>query len=174
LTVKVKDSFGYGVPGVLVTFSDGGVGGILSPASATTNSRGFASTSYTAGTKSGTVTITASVSGLTPVVFKENVLGGPAVSLAIYSGNNQTVAPGTATAKLLQVILEDQYGNPVNGVAVTYSDGGAGGSFSVDPATTGPKGIAGTRYTAPQQTGVVTITASASGLTPVNFTVTVQ
>ena len=174
LTVKVKDSFGYGVPGVLVTFSDGGVGGILSPASATTNSKGFASTSYAAGTKSGTVTITASVSGLTPVVFKENVLAGPAVSLAPYSGNNQTVAPGTATAKLLQVILEDQYGNPVKGVAVTYSDGGAGGSFSVDPATTGVQGIAGTRYTAPQQTGVVTIPASASGLTPVNFTVTVQ
>jgi hypothetical protein len=174
LKVKVKDSQGNGVPGVVVSFSDGGAGGSLSQPSATTDSFGVASTSYTAGTKSGQVQVTAAVSGLTPAVFKENVLAGPATSLAIYSGNNQTVAPGVATAKLLQVIIEDQYANPVKGMAVTYNDGGAGGSFSVNPAITSAKGIAGTRYTAPLQTGTVTITASASGLTPVNFTVNVQ
>ena len=174
LKVKVKDSLGNGVAGVLVTFSDGGAGGTLSSVSATTDSSGFASTSYTAGTKSGAVQISASVSGLTPALFRENVLAGPPVSLAIYSGNNQTVAPGTATPKLLQVIIKDQYGNPVKAIPVTYNDNGAGGSFSVNPANTSAKGIAGTRYTAPQQTGTVTITASASGLTAVNFTVNVQ
>ena len=174
LKVKVKDSSGNGVSGVVVTFSDGGAGGTLSPFTATTDSSGFASTSYTAGTKSGAVQVSASVSGLTPAVFKENVLAGPPTSLAIYSGNNQIVAPGTATAKLLQVIIKDQYGNPAKSIPVTYTDNGAGGSFSVNPAITNAKGIAGTRYTAPLQTGTVTITASGGGLTPVNFTVTVQ
>lgn len=172
--VKVKDSAGNGVPGVNVSFSDGGAGGKLSPATVVTDSSGYASTSYTAGTKSGTIHVTASVSGLTPAIFTETVLPGPPASLAIYAGNNQTVAPGTVAAKVLQVIIKDGYNNPVKGVPVTYTDNGAGGSFSVNPAVTNAKGIAGTRYTAPLQTGTVTITASASGLTPVNFTVHVQ
>ncbi len=174
LKVRVKDSAGNPVPGVSVTFSDRGAGGTLSSPTSTTDSSGYAKTSYTAGTKSRKVEITASVSGLSPVIFKETVLAGPATSLAIYSGNNQKVAPGTATAKLLQVIIQDQYANPVKGMTVNFSDGGAGGSFSVNPALTSAKGIAGTRYTAPSQTGTVTITASAGGLTPVNFTVFVQ
>jgi len=174
LKVRVKDSSGYPVPGVLVSFSDGGAGGTRSSPTATTDSSGFASISYTAGTKSGLVHPTASVSGLTPVVFNENVLAGPAVSLAIYSGNNQTVKRGTATAKVLQVIIQDQYANPEKAIPVTYSDGGAGGTFSVNPALTSATGIAGTHYTAPLQTGTVTITASAAGLTPVKFTVLVQ
>ena len=174
LKVKVKDSAGNGIAGVLVTFSDGGAGGTLSAPTATTDSSGFAATSYTAGTKSGVVQISASVSGIAPAVFKENVLAGPPASLAIYSGNNQNVAPGAATAKLLQVLIQDQYGNPAKAIPVTYTDNGAGGSFSVNPAKTSAKGVAGTRYTAPAQTGTVTITASASGLTPVNFTVNVQ
>jgi hypothetical protein len=174
LKVKVKDAQGNGVPGVVVTFSDGGAGGTLSPSSATTDASGFASTFYTAGTRAGKVSITASSPGLASAVFGENVLAGPPASLAIYAGNNQTVAPGAATAKLLQVIIADQYNNPVKGIAVTYSDGGAGGTFSLNPALTSAKGIAGTRYTAPAQPGTVTITASAAGLTPVNFTVNVQ
>jgi hypothetical protein len=174
LKVRVKDAQGNGVPGVSVSFSDGDEGGLLSPPIATTDLSGFAGTSYTAGTESGTVKISASTSGLAPVIFKETVLAGPAASLAIHSGNNQDVAPGAPTAKLLQVIIKDQYGNPVKGMPVTFSDNGANGSFSVNPAITSAQGVAGTRYTAPLQTGTVTITASASGLTPVNFTVHVQ
>lgn len=174
LKVKVKDFSGNPVPGALVSFSDGGAGGTLSSPSVTSDSSGFASTSYTAGTKSGPVHLTASVSGLNPEVFNENVLAGPAVSLAIYSGNNQTVKRGTATAKSLQVILQDQYANPEKGIPVTYSDGGAGGTFSANPGLTIATGIAGTSYTAPPQAGTVTIAVSAAGLTAVSFTVFVQ
>ena len=174
LKVRVKDASGNGVPGILVSFSDGGAGGTLSSPTATTDSSGFASTSYTTGTKSGVVGITASVAGLTPVVFKETVLAGPAAALILYSGNNQTVKPGTATRKPLQVIVEDQYGNPVPGISVTFDDGGAGGSFSPDPVATNSKGIAGTRYTSPTKTGTVTVTASSAGLGSVLFTVNVN
>ncbi len=174
LKVRVKDASGNGIPGILVSFSDGGAGGTLSSPTATTDSSGFASTSYTTGTKSGVAGITASVAGLTPVVFKETVQAGPAAALNIYSGNNQTVKAGTATPKLLQVIVTDGYGNPVPGISVTFDDGGAGGSFLPDPVATNPKGIAGTRYTAPLNVGTVTVTASSAGLGSVLFTVNVD
>ena len=99
---------------MVVAFADGGAGGVLTPAKARTDSSGTAITSYTAGTKAGTVQITPSVAGLASVVFKETVLAGPAVFLAIYSGNNQTVKAATATAKLLQVVVGDRYGNGVH------------------------------------------------------------
>jgi len=174
LNVRVKDAAGNGVSGIQVNFSDGGAGGTLSSPTAITDSSGYATTSYTTGTKSGAVEITASASGLTPVVFKETVLAGPATVLSIYSGNNQTVQAAATAAKQLQVFVEDQYANPVPGISVTYSDGGAGGSFSLNPAVTSAKGIAGTRYTAPAQTGMVTVTASSPGLSSVLFTVNVD
>ncbi|HEY6340661.1 MAG TPA: hypothetical protein VIY49_04145 [Bryobacteraceae bacterium] len=80
----------------------------------------------------------------------------------------------TATAKLLQVVVVDQYANPALGISVAYSDGAAGGSSSPDPAVTSAKGIAATRYTAPAQTGTVTVTASSPGLSSVPFTVNVD
>ncbi len=174
LKVKVKDSAGNGVAGVSVTFSDGGAGGALSPVTVTTDSGGFASTTYTTGTKAGMIAITASVSGVTPASFKETVLAGPPASMAIYAGNNQTVKAGKSTSKQLQVLIEDRYANPVKGAPVTYSDGGVGGSFSPGTATTNGKGIAGSRYTAPAQIGTVTVTASSPGVANVVFTVTVD
>lgn len=172
LKARVKDSKGNPLSGVVVSFTDGGAGGVLSPATATTDSSGYATTTYTTGTKAGAVQITASVAGLT-ATFKETVVAGPPASLAIYSGNNQTVKAG-ATSKLLQVLISDKFANPVRGISVTFSDGGVGGSFSPNPAVTNAKGIGGTRYTASSQTGTVTITASSPGLSSVFFTLTVD
>ena len=94
--------------------------------------------------------------------------------MSIYAGNNQTVKAGRSTAKQLQVLVQDQYANVVKGAPVTYSDGGAGGSFAPNPATTNGNGIAGSRYTAPAQIGTVTVTASSPGVTNVLFTVNVD
>ena len=174
LKVRVKDSAGNGVPGLAVSFSDGGAGGTVSSPTATTDSSGYATTSYKTGTKAGTVSITASVTGLKSVVFKETVLSGPATTMSVYSGNNQSVKAGATAPKELEVLVVDKYSNPVNEVSVTYNAGGAGGSFSPNPAETNPKGIAGTRYTTPTKTGTVTVTASASGLSSVQFTITVH
>ncbi len=174
LKVKVKDAQGNPVAGITVAFSDNGAGGTLSPATATTDSTGVASTTYTTGTKAGIIAITASTAGVTPVSFKATVLAGPPASMSIYAGNNQTVKAGASTAKQLQVLVEDQYANVAKGAQVTYSDGGAGGSFAPNPATTSSKGIAGSRYTAPMQTGTVTVTATCPGTNNVQFTVNVD
>jgi hypothetical protein len=73
LVMQVLDPYGYGIPGVLVAFSDGGAVGTFSAVSVITGSTGQASTFYTTPNKTGTVTITASTTGITPVKFKATV-----------------------------------------------------------------------------------------------------
>jgi hypothetical protein len=64
LIVLVKDQYGNKEPaGVSVTFSDGGVGGVLSNPNAVTNGAGQASTFYTLPGTPQTVTITATSNG---------------------------------------------------------------------------------------------------------------
>lgn len=173
LKVRIKDAKGNAISGISVSFSDAGAGGTLSTPTAITDASGYATTSYTTGTKSGVVSITASAAGLSSV-FKETVLAGPPSSPSIYSGNMQTVKAGFPTPKLLQVALADKYGNPGPGISVSFNDGGAGGSFSSDPVVTNPHGIAGPRYTAPLTPGTITVTASVAGAGSVAFTVKVD
>lgn len=173
LSVTVKDAKGHLVQGVSVSFSDGGAGGTLSPATATTNASGVATSNYTVGTMAQAVHITASTAGVASVSFTETAQAGKPFSMVISSGNNQTVKAGKKTVQQLKVLVEDQYSNPVAGASVTYNDGGIGGSFSVNPAITS-LGIAGTFYTAPQQPGTATITASTPGVTSVQFTLNVD
>lgn len=174
LKVLLKDAHGNGVPGVTVSFDDGGAGGSFSSPSGATDSSGNASTLYTTPTKSGKVHITASVSGLTSLIFNENVNPGPPASQGVYAGNNQTVVAGKTAAQFLQVSVRDQYGNAIPGVSVTYNDAGAGGSFSVNPAPTNSNGIAGTKYTVPTKIGSYLVTASSAALTSVSFNITVK
>jgi hypothetical protein len=73
LAVLVTDQYGNGVAGNSVMFSDGGAGGTFSgPNPATTGSSGTASESYTLPLSAGTVTISATATGVSGVaVFTE-------------------------------------------------------------------------------------------------------
>jgi hypothetical protein len=73
LGLRVADANNVAVPGVTVDFTDNGAGGILSPASAISDSSGMASTIYTTSGSTGTVKIPASSSGLPTVKFTETV-----------------------------------------------------------------------------------------------------
>jgi hypothetical protein len=103
-------------------------------------------------------------------------VAGPAAEVAVTGGNNQSAAPGTQLPQALTVEVTDQYGNPVSGNNVTFSDGGAGGTFSnANPVVTNSSGIASQLYTLPASAGTVTITAAAAGVsTSAVFTETVQ
>jgi hypothetical protein len=65
------------------------------------------------------------------------------------------------------VLVTDKNNNPIVNASVSFSDGGAGGSFSnPNPVLTGANGTASQFYTLPPVAGeTVTITASAIGLT---------
>jgi protocatechuate 3,4-dioxygenase beta subunit len=71
--------------------------------------------------------------------------------------------------------VNDQYGNPVPGASVSFSDGAAGGAFATNPLTTDSTGTASATYTTPPSPGQVTVNATVAGVaTAVNFIVSVQ
>jgi adhesin/invasin len=172
LVVKAKDAVGNVVPGASVNFSDG-FGGTFSPNPAVTASNGQASATYTLPIVAKALTVTASV-GTVSVKISETATAGPATAVNMIQGNNQSAHVNNRLPKNLIVSVTDQYGNGIAGLTVNFSDNGAGGSFSNANPVTGTTGQVSVSYTTPPQTGVVTITASYSTLTPVTFTETVD
>lgn len=172
IVVRAENAKGFGVQGVPVNFTDNGAGGTFSPTSVVSGSNGNATVQYTMGPKTGKVTITASSSGLKSVNFTENAVVGPAANIAVTSGNNQSGPVATKLTQALTALVTDAYNNPVSGVSVSFSDGGAGGTFSgPNPVATGSNGTATESYTLPVAAGTVTITATATGVTnPATFT----
>lgn len=173
LVATVYDSHGYGVQGVSVTFSDGGAGGSFSCTTCATAYNGQASTVYTTPANSGLINVTASVAGLTSITFKVTAYGTP-VRLAITGGNNQTASPSTQLPVTLGVAVFDSNNVGVPGVTLTFSDGGAGGSLSPSSAVTASNGRTSAIYTTPPTAGTFYVTASANGLSPIKFKVTVN
>jgi hypothetical protein len=167
LTV-LATSNGNPVSGVSVTFSDNNAGGSFNPTSATTGSNGLASTTYTLPTSAKNITITASSTGYTSATFSETAA---VQTLAQDGGNNQTAMGGTALPTPLTVLATSN-GNPVSGLSVTFSDGGAGGSFNPPTVATSGTGTASSTYTLPTTAKAVTITVTGTGFTSATFTET--
>jgi sugar lactone lactonase YvrE len=113
LAVKVTNSSGNPIAGVMVTFAVTVGGGTLSPASATSDVNGIAQAGWTLGSAPGANTATASVAGLSSItftatgtqapagpgittvagstwVFPPSAMGGPATNAPL--GNTRTVA----------------------------------------------------------------------------------
>ena len=172
VVVAVKDPHGNPMSGVSVNFTTGTFGGTFSPASVPTNLVGQASSFYTLPTKASMLTLGANITGFSVNISEQSIAGSPA-SLHMVSGNNQSALPNTLLPNPLVVSVKDQYGNLISGVTVGFSDNGAHGTLSSSSVLTGINGQASVTYITPAQSGAVTITASISGLTPVNFTETV-
>jgi hypothetical protein len=91
--------------------------------------------------------------------------------LVVLSGNGQTGVIGLGLAAPLVVKVTDTNGDPMAGVAITFTTS-SGGTLSATSATTDANGDAQTYYTLGLVSGAQTVTASAAGLsTPVTFTV---
>ncbi len=176
LQVQTADAYqGNPIANASVTCKDGGVGGIFSPAMPmVTNSQGQASISYTLPKKAQTVRITCTSAGFVTGSFSEVGIAGPVSRQVIVSGNNQTGTVSTQLPAALVVQVLDPFSYGVPGVTVTFSDGGAGGTFSPAGAITDGVGKASTFYTTPNTAKTVTVTASTSGLNSPKFKVTVQ
>jgi hypothetical protein len=176
LVAQVTDAYKNGVPGVTVTFSSN-KGGVVNPSSAVTGANGTASTTLQLPSTPGTVTVTAAFTTQTgstvKVTFTETAVAQVATNISIVSGNDQTAPNGSQLPAALVVLVTDRFGNPFSGDNVTFSDGGAGGSFSgPNPLVTAANGTASQYYTLPPVGGeTVTITATAAGVSnPAVFT----
>jgi hypothetical protein len=174
LQVQAADPYtGQTFPGVTVTFSDGGKGGVFGSPTAITDSSGLASTTYSFYKAARAVTITASSPGLASALFTETAMAAAPKWLVIISGNNQTAPVNTNLPAPLVTRISDQYGNGVPGIAVSFSEGGAGGTLSATSVITDSLGHASVNYTTPASAGTITITASSPGLASQKFSETV-
>jgi outer membrane protein insertion porin family len=160
LVVRVTDKTGRPVAGIRVLFeiavrpspSDGSR---LEAVTDRTDSSGNASARLRLGTLTGAYSITASVPDLSrePAIFEVTALPGPAARLEIQSGNNQVLRVNQRALTPLVARVTDLYGNPVEGVPVSYrivsapSDA-VGHSLSVEEATTDASGLCGVRFQA--------------------------
>jgi hypothetical protein len=161
IVVKVKDAYGNGVPNAAVTFADGTLNGSFAPNPATTGSNGQASTVFTLPTTAQSAfAVTASSSPATLLTLHETSVAAAPASETISGGNKQTGTVGTQLPKPLIVVVKDQYGNPVSGATVNFSDGGAGGSFLNSAPITNSGGQASATYTLPPTAGTYSITAT--------------
>ncbi|MGA8867118.1 MAG: Ig-like domain-containing protein, partial [Candidatus Sulfotelmatobacter sp.] len=153
---------------------DKSAGGSFSANPVTTGTNGQASVSYTLPTKATSITITASAAGL-QLPLNERSVAGPPASISYVSGSRQFAPPQTPLPNPLVVAVKDQYKNLVTGATVTFSDNGAGGTFSPSSTvTTGANGHASVTYITGSQDGTVNITATTSQLSPVFFVETVD
>lgn len=181
LVARVIDSSGVSVPGVAVGFAATSGGGSVGTPSATTNSTGQASTTWTLGSTVGTQQVTATVTGIPAVVFSATGLGGAPDSVSKESADPANVPAGTPASPAPSVRVFDQNQQPVSGVSVLF-EVTAGGGFVTGGGTsashvTNASGIAtvGQWVVGASGTQELTATVSGSGITgnPVTFTATV-
>jgi len=172
IVIEAKSSTGAIVVGAPISFTDG-AGGTFSPNPAITGSNGQASTTYTLPTLAQNLVVTASDGSVT-VTASEKSVAAAASKIAIVSGNNQSANPNTLLPSMLIVSVTDQYGNTISGYTVTFTDNGAGGTFSTTTPVTNSFGQASVSYTTGSTAGTITISASSTATGGVNFTETVK
>src|SRR5207253_2837907 len=113
--------------------------------SQTTNGSGIATVgSWTLSATAGSNTLTATSGSLTgsPVTFTATGTVGAAAAIAANSPTSQSATAGTAVTSPPSVIVKDANGNPVGGVAVTFTLPDARPSFTGGSQTTNGSGIA--------------------------------
>ena len=85
-----------------------------------TDAQGQASVTWTLGTTAEENVLSATVAGLTPVVFSAQAGAAQPASLQKVAGDGQTGAAGSVLADSLAVRVLDSYGNGVPGVTVSF------------------------------------------------------
>lgn len=175
LVVQVNDSRGNPAAGIAVTFANTQEGGSLGTPAAMTGTDGRASSTWTLGPTPGTAhQVTATVTGGTAgsTTFTATANAGPPASITKACGDNQQGATGAALANPIVVRVEDQFGNDLAGVTVTFAVTGGDGSVDPTTGTTGSTGEVRTVWTLGPSPGTNTATATVASVTPATFTAT--
>jgi hypothetical protein len=175
--VEVVDATGNPVAGnrtIEVEIGDGAgtLSGTLTASTGTGSTATFTGLTITGAV--GARTLIFSSGALTPAESNSiNVTAGPASSIAIQAGDNQTAGVGEAVPIDPAVIARDVSSNPVSGVSVQFQVTAGGGAVTPETVTTGSNGIATVAsWTLGSTAGANTMTATASGLNTVTFDAT--
>ena len=165
--VEVRDENGNPLEGVTVTFTVSAGGGTLSAGAVTTDANGRAGSTLTLGADPGTVTVEASVEGISQSeIFNAEASLPPPTPTApsIISSENQEGLTGELLVDPLVVEVHDQYGDPLEGVTVTFTVIAGDGMLSAITVTTDPSGQAETTLTLGTDPGTNTVEASVEGV----------
>ena len=164
----------FPVPGAHVLFTVASGGGSVFGANQTTDSDGIAAVGgwRLGGTTANTLTATVLTGSIAPVTF--TAVAEPLVITAVTKtdGDNQTGFAGNFSDRKPTVAVLNQFGQPTEGVPVTFSVSG-GTIYTGATATTlnGQAQLPWWRYGA---AGPQSITATAGAAPPVTFTATAQ
>jgi len=169
--VRLVDSNGVAVPGVVVNFR-AEPAGTVSPASVTTDAEGRARPqSWVLGTNAGVNALVATTTGSAERRFLVTANPGPPSQLVAASATAQSATAGAAVAAPPSVRVNDSFGNPVSGVPVSFTVEQGGGLVSGSPAVTGGNGIATLgAWTLGTVPGPNALQAGVSGAGSVTFT----
>ena len=188
--VLASDEEGTAMAGVIVTFTVTAGGGMLSATTDTnpcifkaakssitaiTDVNGQAATRLTLGSEPGTNTVAVSVEGLESETFTATATEQAMPhTLATVCGEDQEGTAGQRLAEPLVVLVSDENGTAMAGVAVSFAVTAGGGMLSTTTDTTNATGRTRTYLTLGSALGTNTVEATVEGLAPVTFTATGQ
>ena len=170
-SVLAKDANGNAISGASVTFAVASGGGSVTGAAAVTNSAGIATVgSWTLGPIAGANVLNATIGSLA-VSFTATSVAGAAALLVKNGGDNQVVIMGSPVPLPPSVRVTDANGNPKSGVSITFAVASGGGSITGAAAVTNSGGVAAVgSWTLGNSIGANSLSATATGITPVTFT----
>ena len=173
-SVVVRDQNGDAMAGVTVTFTISGGGGALTGAAPETDASGIATVgSWTLGTSMGENTLVASAAGKTATFTATGTPDAPAAVEHVEGTDGQSATAGTAVALAPAVRVADSYGNPIEGIGVTFAVTPEVGAITGGAQSTDQNGIATVgAWTLGSTAGLYEMTATAEGLDPLTFTAT--
>ena len=178
IVVTLRDQYGNPVSGKAVNIVVTGNGNLITQPMDTTSSTGQAY-GYLASQNAGVKYVTARDmnSGVSLRDSAASVLFTPAAAAIISkapgdNGDTQTRNVGTALEKPMKVLVTDEFGNAIRGVAVTFhAVTGDGSLITNQPVFTDSLGIGAAMYRLGPQAGANLVEARSTGLagSPINF-----
>lgn len=164
IVVVVRDVYGNGVEGALVTWSVLSGGGSVAPSSSLSGTGGDVYATWTLGTVAGANSVVASVNGISATITGTG-LRGDATQLVMVSGDGQTATAGSQLPGDPTVRAFDQYGNAVPFAIISWSTLAGGGSLSSVSSATLVGGTASTHWTLGPASGAYSIVARLASTT---------
>lgn len=159
LTALLTDQAGVPLPGVEISWSVVSGGGTITSPSVS-DASGIAEATFTLGQAAGVQRARAAVGGAA-VEFSVTAVAGAPTQLRQGAGDGQSGQAGTSLPVAYQVIVQDQYDNPVAGVTVNWTVTAGEGSVSAASTVTGVTGATWVVHTLGATGAVQTVTATA-------------
>ena len=162
--MRITDQKGKNIKGLLVRWRVITGGGRVSSDTVRTDANGVASSGgWVLGTGAGTQTLQATADGIAPTTFTAQATPGPLTALVVSSGASPVAPVATTLTTVPSVRAEDQFGNGIPDLPVTFAITQGNGSITGAAQVTNPLGVATVgSWTLGTISGVQRVLATAS------------